>query len=87
MPFPLLFVRLPTGFVPNEDQGVAALQYTLPPGATLERTAQAARQIEDYLQKNEAHNIYSLQTVAGGAVGLFERPSKPPDLKPCTYDT
>jgi multidrug efflux pump len=61
-----LFLRLPTGFVPNEDQGLAMLQYNLPPGATLERTAQAARQIEDYFQKNEAHNLDSVQTVAGG---------------------
>jgi multidrug efflux pump len=61
-----LFLRLPTGFVPNEDQGIAMLQYNLPPGATLERTAQAARQIEDYFQKNEAHNFNSVQTVAGG---------------------
>ncbi|RZJ97643.1 MAG: efflux RND transporter permease subunit [Novosphingobium sp.] len=65
----VLFLRLPTGFVPNEDQGVAALQYQLPPGATLERTAEAARRIEDYFQKNEAKNIYSLQTVAGGGGG------------------
>ncbi|MCW1429882.1 efflux RND transporter permease subunit [Novosphingobium sp. JCM 18896] len=65
----VLFLRLPTGFVPNEDQGVAALQYQLPPGATLERTNEAARQIEDYFQKNEAKNIYSLQTVAGGGGG------------------
>jgi multidrug efflux pump len=64
-----LFIRLPTGFVPNEDQGVAFMQYQLPPGATLERTATAARQIEDYLFAHEKHNIYSLQTVAGGGGG------------------
>ncbi len=65
----VLFIRLPTGFVPNEDQGVAALQYTLPPGATLERTAQAASQIEAYFLKNEKSNLYSIQTVAGGGSG------------------
>jgi multidrug efflux pump len=62
----VLFVRLPTGFVPNEDQGIAAMQFQLPPGATLERTSQAARQIEDYLLTYEKDNVALLQTVAGG---------------------
>ncbi|MFA7601926.1 MAG: efflux RND transporter permease subunit [Novosphingobium sp.] len=65
----VLFVRLPTGFVPNEDQGVAAVQYTLPPGATLERTLQAALQIEDYFVTHEKANVRSLQIVAGGGGG------------------
>ena len=30
-----LFLLLPTSFLPSEDQGLAQLQYTLPPGATL----------------------------------------------------
>ena len=65
----VLFVRLPTGFVPNEDQGIAAMQYTLPPGATLERTAAAAREIETYFLEHEKSNLYSVQTVAGGGAG------------------
>src|SRR5437764_7788629 len=34
----LLFSRLPTGFLPAEDQGALSVQYRLPPGATLGRT-------------------------------------------------
>lgn len=65
----LLFVRLPTGFLPSEDQGFAQLQYTLPAGATLERTRAAQRQIEDYLLGQEGKNIKTLLTVAGAGSG------------------
>jgi multidrug efflux pump len=65
----LLFVRLPTGFLPSEDQGFAQLQYTLPSGATLERTRAAQRQIEDYLLGQESKNIKTLLTVAGAGGG------------------
>src|SRR5690606_37611421 len=34
----LLFYRLPSGFLPNEDQGRVSIQFRLPAGATLERT-------------------------------------------------
>jgi multidrug efflux pump len=43
-----LFVHLPTGFLPTEDQGGAQLQYTLAPGATQTRTVEAAKEIERY---------------------------------------
>jgi multidrug efflux pump len=43
-----LFVRLPTSFLPTEDQGFAQLQFTLPPGATQERTRDVAKRIEAY---------------------------------------
>lgn len=65
----LLFVRLPTGFLPSEDQGFAQLQYTLPSGGTLERTRAAQRQIEDYLLGEEGKNIKTLLTVAGAGSG------------------
>src|SRR4249919_3053457 len=44
----LLFYRLPTGFLPTEDQGFVSVQYRLPAGATMERTRQVQRQVEDY---------------------------------------
>ena len=66
----VLFLRLPTGFLPGEDQGFASLQYNLPAGATLERTRQAQKQIENYLLTKEKKNIDTLLTVAGaGALG------------------
>ena len=65
----VMFVRLPTGFLPNEDQGGVFLQYQLPPGATIARSAEVADQIEAYLLKNEGKNISVLFMLAGGGRG------------------
>ena len=40
----LMFVRLPTGFLPTEDQGAALVQFRLPAGATMTRTREVQRQ-------------------------------------------
>ena len=65
----LLFLRLPTGFLPSEDQGQAQLSFNLPAGATLERTQQAQRQAEDYILKHEHGNVSTVLTVAGAGGG------------------
>ena len=65
----ILFLRLPGGFLPQEDQGMAQLQFNLPPGATLERTSAAQKAIESYFLSHELSNISSLQTVAGVSTG------------------
>ncbi|MBN8816759.1 MAG: multidrug efflux RND transporter permease subunit [Sphingomonas sp.] len=65
----LMFVRLPTGFLPNEDQGFAQLQFNLPGGATINRTQQAQRQIEDYFLKTEGKNVAAILSVAGAGGG------------------
>ncbi len=65
----LLFIRLPTGFLPVEDQGIAQLQFTLPPGASIERTLAAQREVENYFLKNEAGNLNALLTVSGSGGG------------------
>jgi multidrug efflux pump len=59
------FVKLPTSFLPAEDQGRAQLQYTLPPGATLPRTMQAVRQIENYFLTKESQDVPIVFTIAG----------------------
>jgi multidrug efflux pump len=66
-----LFTRLPTGFIPTEDQGAITVQYRLPPGATLGRTRQVQRAIENYfLNGPERKNVGQYFTVAGGGQGL-----------------
>ncbi|HEX5182026.1 MAG TPA: efflux RND transporter permease subunit [Allosphingosinicella sp.] len=62
----LVFFRLPTSFLPSEDQGYAQLQWTLPPGATESRTKAAATSIERYFMGPEKKNSGSLFTVVGG---------------------
>jgi multidrug efflux pump len=66
----LLFLRLPTGFLPTEDQGAALVQFRLPAGATMTRTLQVQHQVEDYFLKgDEKKNIKTYFTVAGGGQG------------------
>jgi len=63
------FLRLPTGFLPTEDQGVALVQYTLPPGATFSRTLAAAEKIENYFLTHEQKNVPALFTASGFQFG------------------
>ncbi|WP_308458086.1 multidrug efflux RND transporter permease subunit [Sphingomonas sp. NBWT7] len=65
----VLFLRLPTGFLPTEDQGGAIVQFRLPAGATQGRTTQIQREIEAYFQKYEKKNVKVMFTVAGGGGG------------------
>ncbi|WP_404368647.1 efflux RND transporter permease subunit [Sphingomonas sp. MMS24-J45] len=65
----ILFVRLPTGFLPTEDQGIAQIQYNLAPGSTLNQTRQAQVQIEKYFAENEGKNVAGYLTVAGAGGG------------------
>ncbi len=59
------FWILPKSFLPNEDQGRAQLQYTLPPGATMERTLAAVREIERYFQTQEQRDVTTIFVIAG----------------------
>ncbi len=65
----VLFLRLPTGFLPTEDQGSALIQFRLPAGATQGRTLEVQRQVEQYFAKHEGKNVSVLFTVAGGGAG------------------
>jgi len=65
----LLFVRLPTSFLPTEDQGAASVQFRLPAGATQGRTVLVQRQVEDYFAKYEPENVVTMFTVSGGGGG------------------
>ena len=60
-----MFTRLPTSFLPDEDQGVFFTQVQLPPGATQEQTLQVLAKMEDYFLNEEGANVKSLFTVAG----------------------
>ena len=67
----VLFLRLPTGFIPSEDQGNASVQFRLPAGATFGRTQEVERAIEDYALKGpEKKNVHTFFAVTGGGGGL-----------------
>jgi multidrug efflux pump len=59
------FVRLPTGFLPGEDQGFIITLITLPPGATQDRTMAVANQVGQHLLVDEKANVDFVFTVAG----------------------
>ena len=65
----ILFFRLPSGFLPVEDQGSARVQFTLPPGATQSRTIAVQRTVERYFQTQEQANARTIFTVSGSAGG------------------
>jgi multidrug efflux pump len=60
-----MFTRLPTSFLPDEDQGVFFTQVQLPAGATQEQTLAVLAKMEDYFLNKEGANVKSLFTVAG----------------------
>jgi multidrug efflux pump len=55
----LLYVRLPSSFLPNEDQGFFITNIQLPPGASAARTEQVIKQVEGYYlkQKDIEHTV------------------------------
>ncbi|AJQ98283.1 MULTISPECIES: efflux RND transporter permease subunit [Hafnia] len=61
----VLFLRLPTSFLPEEDQGVFLTMVTLPAGATQSRTEQIMDQITHYYLTKESGNVESVFTVNG----------------------
>jgi multidrug efflux pump len=63
----LMFAKLPTGFLPTEDQGVASIQFNLPSGATINRTSAAQREIEHYFLADEGKNVDAMLSVAGSS--------------------
>ncbi|MDB5903124.1 MAG: multidrug efflux transporter permease, partial [Betaproteobacteria bacterium] len=50
----LLFARLPTAFLPNEDQGSMYVQVQTPPGSTQAQTLVVLEDVSQYLLKNES---------------------------------
>ncbi|AWI76168.1 hydrophobe/amphiphile efflux-1 family RND transporter [Parazoarcus communis] len=65
----LLFVRMPTSFLPEEDQGVMFNQVMLPAGATQERTIEVLEKVEKHFLENEKDTVKALFTVAGFSFG------------------
>ena len=60
-----LFFRLPTAFLPDEDQGIMFTQVQTPAGATQQRTLEVLKQVEHYFLQQEKRVVDSLFTVAG----------------------
>lgn len=60
-----LFVRSPSSFLPEEDQGVLFSMVQTPVGATQERTMESVKKLEDHFLNNESDLVESVFSVQG----------------------
>jgi multidrug efflux pump len=60
-----VFMRLPTSFLPEEDQGVLFSQIQLPTGATQQRTLKVIEKVEQHFMNDEKDSVASVFAVAG----------------------
>jgi hydrophobic/amphiphilic exporter-1 (mainly G- bacteria), HAE1 family len=61
----IFFLRLPTSYVPDEDQGILLSQVMLPTGSTMEQTQKVVDQVQRYFQENEKEAVESFMTISG----------------------
>jgi HAE1 family hydrophobic/amphiphilic exporter-1 len=61
----ILFLRLPTSYVPDEDQGILLAQIMLPTGATLEQTQKVVGDVGRHFQEKEKEAVESCMTITG----------------------
>ncbi len=60
-----MFTRLPSSFLPDEDQGILFSQIQLPAGATQQRTLDVVKRVENHFLTNEKENVESVFAVTG----------------------
>jgi hydrophobe/amphiphile efflux-1 (HAE1) family protein len=60
-----IYNKVPTGFLPEEDQGIIFAQAQLPPGSTHEQTLKVLNKMEDYFLVNEKENVEGMFGVTG----------------------
>ncbi len=65
----VLFMRLPSSFLPQEDQGILLTSVQLPVGATQNRTLKVLAKVRDYYLKEEKTAVEGVFTVAGFGFG------------------
>jgi multidrug efflux pump len=67
----VMFVSLPSGFLPDEDQGEILNIYTLPPGAVQSRTDVVSHQIEQHYLTTEKDNVEGIFSAEGFSFAGF----------------
>ncbi|HET6490096.1 MAG TPA: efflux RND transporter permease subunit [Syntrophales bacterium] len=61
----VLFLRMPTSYLPDEDQGILLVQALLPANSTLEQTDEVMGRVRDYFLGQEKDAVDGLMTVSG----------------------
>ena len=64
-----LFIRIPSAFLPNEDQGFMFVQATLPAGSTQEQTMAVIKEIERYFLEEEKEAVSDVFLISGFSFG------------------
>jgi HAE1 family hydrophobic/amphiphilic exporter-1 len=64
----LLFKRMPTAYLPDEDQGIMMAQVMLPPNSTLEQTKAVLKEMQNHFQQSESKSVESMMTIAGSGL-------------------
>lgn len=65
----VMFTRLPSSFLPQEDQGILITSVQLPVGATQDRTLRALEDVRKYYLEQEKDAVEGVFTVAGFGFG------------------
>ncbi|OWT65518.1 efflux RND transporter permease subunit [Candidimonas nitroreducens] len=66
-----IYLRLPTSFLPIEDQGYIAVNMELPAGSTANRTLEVIEKVEDYFRKQpQTENMITVQGFSFNGNGL-----------------
>jgi HAE1 family hydrophobic/amphiphilic exporter-1 len=60
-----LYLRMPTAYLPEEDQGILYVQAMLPANSTLEQTESILRRVREHFERHESEAVESCLTVAG----------------------
>ncbi|MGE5307900.1 MAG: efflux RND transporter permease subunit [Deltaproteobacteria bacterium] len=61
----LLFKRMPTGYLPDEDQGILMAQLLLPTGSTFEQTSVVSDRVMQYFMEKEKNCVESCMVITG----------------------
>ncbi|KNC88889.1 multidrug efflux RND transporter permease AcrD [Trabulsiella odontotermitis] len=65
----VLFLRLPTSFLPQEDRGMFLTSIQLPSGSTQQQTLKVVEKVEDYFFSHEKENVASIFATVGSGPG------------------
>ena len=60
-----LFMRLPTGYLPDEDQGMLLSQILMPTGSPLEQTKTVSKEVQRYFLEDEKEIVESCMAISG----------------------
>jgi len=66
----ILLLRIPTSYVPDEDQGILLAQVILPTGSTLEQTKEVVNSVQRYFLEHEKEAVESCMTISGAGFNL-----------------